>query len=190
MIDSFVRFHYCQLIFSCACSIVYFTFCTIDILTALNLHVACMFFTYFSINTHYSVSFSTHPAGRCVLLETAYTNLYNFISRLCVSCQNGSTDRAGFWHGGFPRLDPSCIFPFLRNSSGCLRKTSTLCSNTLLRTLDLETLGYDASIVASDVNLARPTSVHRCVQHDGRDTARRAGPSASAETFCVSFVVV
>jgi len=56
----------------------------------------------------------------------------------------------------------------------------------------LEKFRHSTSIVASDVNLVRLTTVaslliitwniHLCVQHDGRDAARRAGPSALGET--------
>jgi len=31
-------------------------------------------------------------------------------------------------------------------------------------------------------------SIHHCVQHNGRDTARRTGPSAAAENYIVMVI--
>ena len=53
----------------------------------------------------------------------------------------------------------------------------------------------DTSTAASVVRLVQPTtsqfiglSVHLCVQHYGRDAARRVGPSPAAETCLLSII--
>jgi len=51
----------------------------------------------------------------------------------------------------------------------------------LSQILDLEKFRQSTSTVASAVNLVH-SSVHLCVQHYGRNAARRAGSSVTAET--------
>jgi len=97
----FVCFLDCQVVFLYASSVVYFTFCSIAILTALN-SVACTIVTCFSINTHIQIYLRDAVIARrayqlwpCVCLSVCLSQV-GVLSKLMY----GSS---WFWHGGILR---------------------------------------------------------------------------------------
>jgi len=109
--------------------------------------------------------------------------------------RNSLMDQACFWHRGDPRVILHCTKRYFGNlqnlgtslenivpNSGLRENFATACrpSKVLSSYVDAE---YDklATFVS---RLFITLSVHLCVQHHGRDAARRAGLSVAVETCC------
>jgi len=105
-------------------------------------------------------------------------------------------DQAAIWHGGF--LRPIRVSYTVLFKLSISRKKGTRSSVTLSQALGFKgrktrcdklatVFGRTKCtvVVTVDIGQCITLSVHICVQHDVREAASRAGPSATADTCCI-----